>query len=108
VNATVCFSREEFDDLETQRNRALAEAEVKDKELEFLLSALQKNRQEKSALQARAQRFREQQQQMLSRELAALDDIEASSSEPSSVALDGSFDWNQVLQLEPEKPPSLG
>lgn len=102
------FSREEFDDLETQRNRALAEAEVKDKELEFLLSALQKNRQEKSALQARAQRFREQQQQMLSRELAALDDIEASSSEPSSVALDGSFDWNQVLQLEPEKPPSLG
>ncbi len=94
------FSREEFDGLEAQRKRALAEAEAKDKELEFLLSALQRNRQEKSALQAKAQKFREQQQEMLTREFAALDDIESSSHEPPSVALDGSFDWNEVLKLD--------
>jgi hypothetical protein len=100
------FSREEFDNLEAQRNRALAEAEAKDKELELLLSALQKNRQEKSALQARAQKFREQQQQMLSRELAALDEIDSSSDDPPSIALDGSFDWSEVLQLGPTPPAS--
>ncbi|KAK4934365.1 hypothetical protein LTR10_024351 [Elasticomyces elasticus] len=102
------FSRVEFDSLQAQRDRALQGAEEKDKELDRLLAAVEKTRKEKAVLQARAQQFRDQQSQMLSRELAALDDIDAASPSKTSVAIDNSFDWNQVLQLEFEKSTSLG
>lgn len=100
------FSKEEFDTLQSQRDKALREAEEKDKELDRLLAAVDRTRREKLALQSQAQQFRDQQQRMLTRELAALDDIDASSSTSPSVAMDSSFDWNQVLQFDSTEPIS--